>query len=235
MAVVFLTNGTDRADSTLPLPFPLTNSRADNHIDTDIEVLGIVFDLTGSRNPRSGPRTERRAGELQERLRRIARIAKAAGLGARRRMAMVRATMSLWRWDVPWVMADDTDPHSTRYDIEKTITGRQRHWAWRHGGAFWLTTDKGWLVEPFAVQFSVLIRCLVEAACSEDTARTMQRAWTHLHEQEQHGGCADGSWSYRLAARIWQVVPRFWQPIDHQIFDVRLLRQEHLDHHVRQA
>ncbi|CAK0825242.1 unnamed protein product [Prorocentrum cordatum] len=187
MAAVFLTNGTDRADSILPLPLPLTNSRADNHIDTDIEVLGIVFDLTGSRNPRSGPRTERRAGELQERLRRIARIAKAAGLGARRRMAMMRAIMSLWRWDAPWVMADDTDLHSMRYDIEKTITGRQRHWAWRHGGAFWLTTDKGWLVEPFAVQFSVLIQCLVEAACSEDTARTMERVWAHLHEQEQHG------------------------------------------------
>ncbi|CAK0905561.1 unnamed protein product, partial [Prorocentrum cordatum] len=121
MAAVFLTNGADRADSTLPLPLPLTSSRADNHIDTDIEVA--------ARAPNGGQ-------------------------GSSRRMAMVRATMSLWRWDAPWVMADDTDLHSMRYDRDKTITGRQRHWAWRHGGAFWLTTDKGWLVEPFAVQFS---------------------------------------------------------------------------------
>ena len=119
MAAVFLTTGATHPASTIPG----TNSSADNHIDTDIEVLGIVFDLTGSRNPRSGPRTERRAGELRDRLKRIARIAKAAGLCARRRMAMVRATMSLWRWDAPWVMADDTDLHSMRYDIEKTITG----------------------------------------------------------------------------------------------------------------
>ncbi|CAK0878319.1 unnamed protein product, partial [Prorocentrum cordatum] len=172
----------------------LTNSlEADRHCTQEVARLDR---LAGQReDPKKGSMaavfltsgTDRADRELQERLRRIATIAKFAGLGARRRMAMVRATMSLWRWGAPWVMADDTDLHGMRCDIEKTITGRQRHWAWRRGGAFWLTTDKGWLVEPFAVQFSVLVRCLVEAACSEGAARTVERAWAHLHEQEQHG------------------------------------------------
>ena len=126
-----------------------------------VDLLGVRFYLDEQgRVGLDAPRVMKRFDKLVTRLERLRSLARAAALSPKQIVAVISAQAGIARWDAGWLLWTDAMRKKVRGLIEGIMTNRGRFLGWRHRGAFWLSVQSGWSLDPLGIAVGSVINTI---------------------------------------------------------------------------